>query len=68
MKVTTGAERSGISNTVSPFDWSTYSEMVPTVLTNLKPGTSTTGAGAAPAALKREAYSTMAAITLCIMG
>ncbi len=41
MKVTTGADRSGISSTVNPFDSSVYSEIVPTVRTYLNPGTET---------------------------
>ncbi len=39
MNVTTGAEVSGITSTVRPFDSSVYSEMEPTVRTYLKPGT-----------------------------
>jgi hypothetical protein len=43
MKVTTGAECSGISSTDSPFASSVYSEMLPTVFTYLKPGALTAG-------------------------
>ena len=39
MNVTTGAECSGMSSTVRPFDSSVYSEIAPTVRTYLKPGT-----------------------------